>query len=131
MNLLTDEQRRKLLHNGKLRRELERSGKVEADFYPVVKLHVPECDMTWLLTELYPDDPDVAFGLCDLGMGFPELGDVRISELLIRPRSQWHAGSARSPVQRRQNPQRVCETRPRAPLHRSVRGRSCNFPTSP
>ena len=35
----------------------------------------------WLLTELDPEDPDIAFGLCDLGMGFPELGSVRISEL--------------------------------------------------
>jgi hypothetical protein len=33
------------------------------------------------LTELDPEDPDIAFGLCDLGMGFPELGTVRISEL--------------------------------------------------
>ena len=33
------------------------------------------------LTELDPEDPDIAFGLCDLGMGFPELGSVRISEL--------------------------------------------------
>jgi hypothetical protein len=81
MNLLTDSDRRKLLQNGALRRELEHSGKVEADFYPVVKLHIPESGMTWLLTELYPDDPDVAFGLCNLGFGFPELGDVRISEL--------------------------------------------------
>ena len=32
-----------------------------------------------LLTELYPDGPDIAFALCDLGMGFPELGDVELS----------------------------------------------------
>lgn len=31
--------------------------------------------------ELDPEDPDIAFGLCDLGMGFPELGSVRVSEL--------------------------------------------------
>ncbi|MEA3273834.1 MAG: DUF2958 domain-containing protein [Pseudomonadota bacterium] len=35
---------------------------------------------TWLLSELYPDDPNVAFGLCDLALGFPELRDVRLSE---------------------------------------------------
>jgi hypothetical protein len=51
------------------------------DFPPVVKLFTPDAQATWLLSELYPDDRDVAFGLCDLGMGFPELGDVRISEL--------------------------------------------------
>jgi hypothetical protein len=73
--------RSKLLQNGELRRELARGGKAVADFYPVLKLFMPYGGMTWLLTEIYPDDPDIAFGLCDLGMGFPELGDVRISEL--------------------------------------------------
>lgn len=34
-----------------------------------------------MLTELDPEEPDIAFGLCDLGMGFPELGCVRFSEL--------------------------------------------------
>jgi hypothetical protein len=28
-----------------------------------------------------PHEPDILFGLCDLGMGFPELGSVRLSEL--------------------------------------------------
>lgn len=51
------------------------------DFWPVVKLFNPCGAGTWLLTELDPDDPDIAFGLCDLGMGSPELGSVRISEL--------------------------------------------------
>jgi len=36
---------------------------------------------TWLLTELDPDEPTRAFGLCDLGMGFPELGYVDLDEL--------------------------------------------------
>lgn len=35
----------------------------------------------WLLTEIDPEEPDLAFGLCDLGMGFPELGSVSITEL--------------------------------------------------
>lgn len=48
---------------------------------PVVKLFTPDGACTWLLTELDPEDPDIAFGLCDLGMGFPELGSVRLSEL--------------------------------------------------
>lgn len=34
-----------------------------------------------MLTELVPDQPDLAFGLCDLGVGFPELGYVSIREL--------------------------------------------------
>ena len=81
MTLLTDDERRRLLQNGELRRSLEQDGKAEANFHPVLKLHIPGTGMIWLLTEIYPDDPDVAFGLCDLGMGFPELGDVRLSEL--------------------------------------------------
>lgn len=53
----------------------------DIDPKPVVKLFTPDGACTWLLTELDPDDPDIAFGLCDLGMGFPELGSVRVSEL--------------------------------------------------
>ena len=86
MDLLTDYDRSKLLQNGELRRSLEQNGEAEADFYPVVKLHIPGTSFVWLLTELYPDDPSIAFGLCDLGMGFPELGDVSLTELeTVRP----------------------------------------------
>ena len=35
---------------------------------PVVKLFTPDGAATWLLTELDPEDPDRAFGLCDLGL---------------------------------------------------------------
>ncbi len=55
--------------------------KAEKDFWPVVKLFYPAGAATWLLTELDPEDEDIATGLCDLGMGFPEFGTVRISEL--------------------------------------------------
>lgn len=48
---------------------------------PVIKLFTPDAGATWLLTELDPDDEDRAFGLCDLGLGMPELGYVRLSEL--------------------------------------------------
>ena len=53
----------------------------EFDFLPVVKLFTPDAGCTWLLTEIDPEDPDIAFGLCDLGMGCPELGSVSLSEL--------------------------------------------------
>ncbi|CAA2109740.1 DUF2958 domain-containing protein [Variovorax paradoxus] len=46
---------------------------------PVVKLFTPNAGATWLLSEL--DAEDIAFGLCDLGMGFPELGFVSLAEL--------------------------------------------------
>jgi hypothetical protein len=49
------------------------------DFEPVVKLFNPMGAATWLLSEL--DEDDVAFGLCDLGMGEPELGYVSLEEI--------------------------------------------------
>ena len=50
------------------------------DFEPVVKLFTPDGNATWLLTELNPNI-NLAFGLCDLGLGEPELGYVSLSEL--------------------------------------------------
>lgn len=82
MKLLTCDQRTKLLANGKAnaqRMEMD-DGRTE-DFAPVVKLFCPWNRSTWLLTELDPDDEDIAFGLCDLGMGCPEIGSVRLSEM--------------------------------------------------
>lgn len=75
-NLITDEQREQLLGNG--RSSVERE---DFDPPPVVKLFTPDADATWLLTEIDPDDNDRAFGLCDLGQGFPELGYVSLAEL--------------------------------------------------
>ena len=51
------------------------------DHVPVVKFFDPAGAATWLITEVSRDDPDVLFGLCDLGMGFPELGYVSLTEL--------------------------------------------------
>jgi hypothetical protein len=48
---------------------------------PVVKWFTPDAGCTWIITELDPEDPDRAFGLCDLGMGSPELGWVYLPEL--------------------------------------------------
>ena len=81
MKILTAELRERLLANGALRRQMEDTGGIEPDFVPVVKLFTPNAGCTWLLTEIDPDDPDIAFGLCDLGMGFAELGTVSLSEL--------------------------------------------------
>lgn len=52
----------------------------DIDFVPVVKLPTPNAQCTWLLTELDPKG-GLAFGLCDLGMGEPELGYVSLVEL--------------------------------------------------
>lgn len=53
----------------------------EQDHAPVVKLFAPDGAATWLITEVDPDDPDRLFGLCDLGLGFPELGFVSLAEI--------------------------------------------------
>lgn len=81
MKLLTQSQIDQLLANGRINAaHIGKDGKTE-DFKPVVKLFCPWTDAVWLISELNPDDPDLAFGLCDLGFGCPELGDVRLSEL--------------------------------------------------
>jgi hypothetical protein len=81
VKLLTKEIEDRLLENG--RRNAERmavDGKT-IDFEPVVKLFTPDAACTWLLTELDPENPDIAFGLCDLGMGHPEVGAMSLSEI--------------------------------------------------
>ena len=52
----------------------------EIDHVPVVKLFTPDAQASWLLTELDPCE-ELLFGLCDLGVGFPELGYVALAEL--------------------------------------------------
>jgi len=79
--LFTAEIRAKLLENGKANAERIADDGNTADFWPVVKLFTPDAGCTWLLTELDPEEPDLAFGLCDLGMGSPEMGNVLVSEL--------------------------------------------------
>ena len=49
--------------------------------WPIVKLFSPDAGATWLLTECDPDEPDRLFGLCDLGLGHPELGWVSLKEI--------------------------------------------------
>jgi hypothetical protein len=51
------------------------------DSYPAIKLFLPDGAATWLISEVDPDDPDRLFGLCDLGLGFPELGYVSLKEI--------------------------------------------------
>lgn len=53
----------------------------QPDPAPVVKIFDPCGSATWLISESDPDEPDRLFGLCDLGMGYPELGYVLRSEL--------------------------------------------------
>lgn len=75
MALITDEQRTQMLANGVVRARGE-----TIDPYPVVKLHTLDAGAVWLLVSLDADG-DQAFGLCDAGTGFPELGSVSLSAL--------------------------------------------------
>jgi hypothetical protein len=81
MALLTPEQKARMLANGRAAAEAIAEDGNTPDVFPVVKLFTPWGAATWLLSELDPEDEDIAFGLCDLGFGCPELGSVRISEL--------------------------------------------------
>ena len=51
---------------------------------PIVKAHFfnPMGAGDWWITEASHEDEDyIMFGLCDLGMGFPELGYVSLNEI--------------------------------------------------
>jgi hypothetical protein len=80
MKLITDSLTQKLLANGRAQRAAIDNDQLALDFKPVVKLFTPDAQCTWLLTELDPDG-GLAFGLCDLGLGCPELGYVSLAEL--------------------------------------------------
>ncbi|MEO0425646.1 MAG: DUF2958 domain-containing protein [Pseudomonadota bacterium] len=74
-----------LIRQGVARREddaTDSEGSVAFTQRPLVKLFTPDAQATWLLSELDPEEPELAFGLCDLGLGFLELGDVSIIELV-------------------------------------------------
>ena len=92
MKLITNEQRTKLLDNGAAAARGE-----ERDPRPVVKLFTPDANATWLLTELDPVEPDRAFGLCDLGLGCPELGYVQVAWPVGPPRRARSTLRRRSP----------------------------------
>jgi Protein of unknown function (DUF2958) len=105
MTLISKTLTEQLLANGRAQRAAMDNGEDALDFKPVVKLFTPDAKCTWLLTELDPDGratpwrapiqdvsagprtqqdceaSGLAFGLCDLGMGEPELGYVSLAEL--------------------------------------------------
>lgn len=73
MQLLTDKMRAILLENG------ARFAQAPISIPSVVILFRPDDAATWLSASAEPDEPDMMFGLCDLGVGLPELG--RLAEL--------------------------------------------------
>ncbi|WP_436088155.1 DUF2958 domain-containing protein [Pararhizobium sp. LjRoot255] len=76
MQLITAESRAALIANGQ-----RFQSNPDFDPHPVVKMFTPDAAATWLIASAEPEDPDLLFGLCDRGIGFPELGSVLLSEI--------------------------------------------------
>ena len=83
--LITEDERRQLLAHGQARADGE-----AIDPLPVVRLFTPDAHAIWLLAALDPADADTAYGLVDLGIGMPELGHIKLSDLesIVGPRKQ-------------------------------------------
>lgn len=75
MLIISDEQAQKLIDNG-LRNSPQH------DIEPVIFLYQPCTGNSFLLTEIYPTNPDFAYALCDLGYDTPvfEYVDLRVLE---------------------------------------------------
>jgi len=74
--LISADERAQLLANGEAR-----AVGWNIDPLPVVRLFTPDAHATWLLAALDPADGDTAWGVIDLGIGMPELGTVKLSDL--------------------------------------------------
>ena len=71
-------------------RQLEENGRRSAagehvDPVPPALLVQRDGRGRWLLTEIDPEHPDLAYGLCDAGIGLPECGTVSLSDLWAAP----------------------------------------------
>ena len=80
MELFNQEQYQPLIQNG---------SDPDKDYPPMAHLFLPVSRCEWLLSEIDPQQPNIAFGLCDLGMGFPELGYVDLDELQNLRSEYW------------------------------------------
>lgn len=76
LSFISETEREQLLANGRAR-----AAGQAIDPLPVVRLFTPDAHATWLLASLDPVDEDTAYGLCDVGIGLPALGTVKLSEL--------------------------------------------------
>lgn len=81
MQIISEELWQKLLENGRHRQAACGEAAAKIDFMPVVKLFTPDRDAVWLLTDIDPNRLNLAIGLCDLGLGFPEIGSVSLTEI--------------------------------------------------
>ena len=84
MIIIPDIIRQQLLKNGQDAKAVK-----TFDPQPILKLFAPWCGMTWLISEMSPDDNDVLFGLADLDNGEPEVGAI-----LLRVRPGTHDARA-------------------------------------
>ncbi|MBS0597130.1 MAG: DUF2958 domain-containing protein [Proteobacteria bacterium] len=74
--LTTDQERAQMLAHGR-----DRTAGLAIDPLPVVRLFTPDAHATWLLAALDPADNDTAWGIMDVGIGMPELGQIKLSDL--------------------------------------------------
>ncbi len=74
MQLMTQKQERKMVENNRI----SLAGNESPE--PVIKLFTPDAACTWFFSD-YDPDSRMFFGLCDLGMGFPEMGYAHRDEL--------------------------------------------------
>jgi len=84
-SLITEDERQQLLAHG----EARAAGRA-IDPPPVVRLFTPDAHATWLLAALDPADGNTGWGVCDVGIGMPELGTIKLSDLasIVGPRKQ-------------------------------------------
>ena len=79
MKLITTEQRRRLQRQWTEREQANRCGQ-SYDPKPLLKWFTPDGAATWLIAALSPDER-TAWGVCDLGLGFVEIGELDMAEL--------------------------------------------------
>lgn len=80
--LITEDDWDRLFENGRRRNKRLADGKEPEDEVPLVLLFTPDAGCRWLLSHINPVDYDLAYGVCDMGMGWPELDYVSFSELV-------------------------------------------------
>lgn len=75
----TKAQTAKLLQNWQAMQDARETG-AAFDPEPVVKAFTADASATWLIAAMDPDQR-FAFGVCDLGLGFVETGEIDMAEL--------------------------------------------------
>lgn len=93
MSLLTPEDRQQLIANGLINPTGPQTFE-DNDFVPVVHLYCEVSPCSWLLTEIDPANPDIAWGLIDAGDRNPKFGSVSIA-WLEKPRGPLGIGVQR------------------------------------